>query len=505
MSAIRRHPLFLPLLAGLLLRLGAACLGSGYLMHDDHFLVLEVAASWADGEDYNEWLPWSQTGTPEVKPGNFAYPLTQFLLFEIFERTGPEHPSQQALVLRILHALYSCSIIVLGYLLARSLRPEDEKGAGTVAWILAAGGLWPLLSVHQLVEMVCIPPLMLGLLHLVREKSLTFRNMLIAGLGIGLATGLRYQCGLIGIGLVPVLMMQRQLKALIIIGCTALLAFSLTQLPDAWAWGEPFAQLRGYIQYNSTHAAEYPQGPWFQYILTLMVALVPPVSLMMLWGMFHRGNPVPARWWRVLLPILVFFAFHSFFANKQERFILPILPAIIVLGTLGWNDWTGCSAWWKRHLRLEKAGWQLFWVLSTAVVAATLTYPGKHSRVAAMEFLYDNGSPYFALVEVDSGAMPPRFYSGSWEEYHIDNRRVEQADPLTTVRRWCGTPPEYILFQGDQHLGEAVAAYKSALPELRYVTTIQPSRIDRWLHALNPINSVERIMIYSTRDALPCP
>ena len=48
-----RHPLLLPLLAGLLLRLAAALYGGGYLMHDDHFLVVEAADSWADGEDYN--------------------------------------------------------------------------------------------------------------------------------------------------------------------------------------------------------------------------------------------------------------------------------------------------------------------------------------------------------------------------------------------------------------------------------------------------------------------
>ena len=26
-------------------------------MHDDHFLVIEAAQSWVDGEDYNKWLP----------------------------------------------------------------------------------------------------------------------------------------------------------------------------------------------------------------------------------------------------------------------------------------------------------------------------------------------------------------------------------------------------------------------------------------------------------------
>ena len=61
-------------------------------MHDDHFLVVEVAASWADGEDYNDWLPWSQSGTPEVHPANFAYAGSQFLLFKIFQTVGIEHP-----------------------------------------------------------------------------------------------------------------------------------------------------------------------------------------------------------------------------------------------------------------------------------------------------------------------------------------------------------------------------------------------------------------------------
>ena len=49
----RLHPLFLPLMTGLLLRPIAATFSTGYLMHDDHFLVVEAGASWAAGEDYN--------------------------------------------------------------------------------------------------------------------------------------------------------------------------------------------------------------------------------------------------------------------------------------------------------------------------------------------------------------------------------------------------------------------------------------------------------------------
>jgi hypothetical protein len=479
-------------------------MGSGYLMHDDHFLVVEVASSWADGEDYNDWLPWSQGENPTAHPANFAYPSSQYLLFELFQRTGPHHPEKQAFVLRILHGLYSLTIVVMGYMLTRVLIPRRRSAAVRAAWILAAGGLWPLLSVHQLVEMVCIPPLMAALWALGRGEQLGPREWLIAGLGIGMATGLRFQCGMVGLGLVPILLLQRKGLDLLAIGATALVTFSFMQIPDLFTWGEPFVQLRAYIDYNLTHSGEYPQGPWYQYILTLLGMLIPPASLMLIWGAIHRKN-APENWWRVAVPLLAFFLFHSLFANKQERFILPMVPGLIAMGCAGWTMWSEKSRWWKRHRNLERSGWALFWILSMALLALTLPYSGKKTRVDAMSFLYEHGSPAFAIVQVDSGAMPPLFYAGSWSDYHIDNRRELQEDPGAVTARWCADPPAFILFQGDRHLGEAVAEYKAAHPRLRYVTTLQPSRIDRWLHELNPINSASRIMVYATDDAHLCP
>lgn len=503
-ASIQRHPLILPLTVGLLLRLAAAVFGGGYLMHDDHFLVVEVAASWADGEDYNNWLPWSQRGVPEAHPANFAYPVSQYLLFELFHKVGPHTPQGQALLLRILHGLYSLATIVLGYLMARAVAPGQRQVALRVAWILAAGGLWPLLGVHQLVEMVCIPPLMLALWVLSRHSEPTRRDIILAGIGIGIATGLRYQCGMFGIGLVPVLLAQRRMKDLLGIGLIALGSFTAMQAPDLAVWGRPFVQLQAYIAYNSTHAGHYPTGPWYQYILTMVGLLIPPVSLMLLWGAAHRKS-APQQWWRIAVPVLCFLVFHSAFINKQERFILPAIPAVIVLGTAGWSLWSERSKWWNRHRMLERGAWGFFWLTSILLVAVTIPYSGKHTRVAAMTFLYEQGAEDYAMVQVDSGAMPPQFYSGSWRYPHVDNRREAREDPIAVTARWCAHPPQYILFQGDQHLGEAVAEYKAALPGLRYITTIKPSRIDRWIHELNPINSVERIMVYATDDALPCP
>ena len=105
---LSQHPLLAPLLVGLILRLVAAQFSTGYLMHDDHFMVVEVAASWADGEDYNNWLPWNQSGTPKAHPANFAYASTQFLVFKLLQGVGIEHPGNQAFIIRVLHGLYSC-------------------------------------------------------------------------------------------------------------------------------------------------------------------------------------------------------------------------------------------------------------------------------------------------------------------------------------------------------------------------------------------------------------
>ena len=74
----RQNPLKGILLIGLGFRIAAAIHSPGYLMHDDHFLVIETAASWAEGEDYNAWMPWTQLEkgieTPTPHQANLAYP-----------------------------------------------------------------------------------------------------------------------------------------------------------------------------------------------------------------------------------------------------------------------------------------------------------------------------------------------------------------------------------------------------------------------------------------------
>lgn len=509
----------LMLLAGAL-RLLAAFGSPGYLMHDDHFLVVEAAASWTDGADYNLWLPWSQAERgldPQPHPANFFYVGTQFVALSALKALGVERPMDLALVLRLLHGLWSLLVVYFTYQIAERLAGER------VAWwsggMMAAWAWMPLLSVHQLVEMVCIPPLLFAVWKLVEVERADwdFRRLMWAGLGLGVATGLRYQCGLFGVGWALALALPvrkeggfstwnvSQLKHPILLGMFSLVVFSLTQIQDVFIWGEPFVQLRAYFGYNTTQAMNYPQGPWHQYLWTVLGLATPPVAFALVFGTTRFSWERHGRW--LAWGALAFFLFHSAYSNKQERFILPVMPFLATVGSAGWLAFRRGSAWWERHRRLERGliRWSVGFNLLIAV-GLGLVY-AKQSRVEAMNVLYERGDlKNFAVVEVDGGTMAPRFYAGAWVPFYHFN---PESDPAGERRTLCKLAderpfPNYLLFYGDAHLGEAVQAYKEAFPGMKFVANVAPGRFDRLLAWLNPINRAERVVVYAVSEAECC-
>lgn len=79
----KEHPLRFALITGIVLRFIAVIFSKGFGMHDDHFLVIEVAQSWADGTDYNNWLPGS--GSTQPSGHSFFYCGIHYLLFTLLQ------------------------------------------------------------------------------------------------------------------------------------------------------------------------------------------------------------------------------------------------------------------------------------------------------------------------------------------------------------------------------------------------------------------------------------
>lgn len=494
----------------LAVRLLAVCFSPGYIWHDDHFLTVEPASSWANGKNHNDWLPGIGNDRDKPEPVSFLYPVVLWVLFKGFALAGIDHPQTQMWLMRLLLALYSLLTVWLGYQIAD--RMAGRRAAIQAGLLLGFLAVMPNFSVRNLVETACIPPLLAvvwWLLPPVRSRAQTtasLKHIAIAAVFAGLAVGLRYQVVLMvgALGLV-VLWEQRWLRA-IVFGLVSFAVFFLTQADDLLLWGgKPFQHLLGYFGYNTTHAARYPGSP-IAYLSFLTYFIFPPVSLFLLYGFFYR----PRKKMLLVLPALFFIAFHVLYPNRQERFLLPALPLFVLAGVAGWQAFTEASPWWRMRTTLLRRCQTVFWSLNlTAMLAFCFVY-GKRARVETMTYLYERGDLSNFIQEFShtrDAAMLPQHYSNDWQSYYTlrDNTNTPELfasmadNAVRTQNSIHEIPmPNYVIFMDDERLNSRVDSLKKYFPGLQPCTTMTAGNFDRLLHYLNPLNRVETIHIYAT-------
>ena len=484
-------------------RLLAAVFSEGYFAHDDHFLVVEAAQSWADGYDYNNWLPWNQ-GAEAIPSGHsFFYVGLHFLLFELLNFLGLDDPKGRMLIVRLLHALWSLVVVRAGYRIA--LRLSNATTAWSAGLFLALFCFMPFLSVRQLVEVACIPFLMLGgskLLDLTSDRSRTAQLLIafVAGIWLGFAINVRFQTLFFaaGPGLVLLLMNWR---AAIAYGAGVLLPVLLVQGSiDMLLWGRPFAELTEYVRYNFEHATDYFDQPWYNYLILLAAIFIPPLSLAVFFGFFTS--------WRKHLPIwmavFLFLAIHSYFPNKQERFILPIVPLFFVLGWCAWEQWRARSAFWTKRPAVWRGILRWTWAINIPLLIGLSLSSGKRSRVEAMSMLREIQDVRGIVIEDSHEHEPPQaplFYLGKWDATLLYVPDTLSDFRATLTKFGPAVRPNVVFFIGDEDLAYRVAWMERQTGELDLVGTAMPGLLDRTVHWLNPVNRNEAIAIYRLVDA----
>lgn len=480
-------------LIALVPRLVTVVFSQGYFAHDDHFLIVEAAASWVAGSDYNYWLPWNQGDSPTPSGHSFFYVGLHYVLFSALDAIGVTDPKAMMGVVRLLHALWSLLVVRLGYRIARALGNE------VVAWqaglFLALYAFMPFLAVRNLVEVVCIPFLMLAAWRLVRiEGHPSLRDALWAGIWVGMAMNVRFQTIFFAAGLGLAFLITRNWKGAIGYGFGLLIPLAMIQGGiDLFLWGRPFAELTQYVLYNLDNSTTYGVLPWYNYLLLLAGLLLPPLSLAVLFGFFRRTRPL-LLW----LPLFVFLAFHSYFPNKQERFMLPIVPLFFVLGYLSWEGWRSASAWWRRWNGLWYSALAFVWALNLLILPILSTTYSKRSRVEALYQLRGLG-PVTGLVVEDTyegeAPMPPLFYLGQWDMTVLPwTQRTADLDSAF-VAKSDRPRPNTVLFFGEEELAERKGRLEAVMGPLEIVGRAEPGFIDQVVHWLNPVNRNETIVI----------
>lgn len=475
-------------------RVVAAFFSGGYFAQDDHFLVIEAAQSWVDGFDYNNWLPWNQGAHPAPTGHMMLYPGLHYLFFKLCAWAGLENPSVKMVLVRLLHALWSLIAVRTGYRIA--LKLSSPAVAFRAGLFLALFCFMPFLSVRNLVEMVSLPPLMLCSWLLIKDgPSPRMKHVVLAGMFAGLAVDLRFQTLFFAGGAGLALLLLREWRKAFVFGLALLVPIVLVQAGvDLFIWGRPFAEMEEYVRYNMANSTTYFDQPWYNYLLVLGGIFIPPFSLAILFGFFKRPKPL-----LVWLPIFAFLFFHSIFPNKQERFILTIVPLVFVLGYVEWERFRTASPWWARRVGLWRGILTWTWGLNIILLVALSISYSKRERVEAMLMLRGKGIGALLVedtVEKDPPMMP-LFYLGNW---HVS--QVIITDPAEDIRAaWAGVPaerkPGVVLFIGADDLQERIQRVENALGPLTYIGTAEPGLLDRTLHWLNPVNRNVAIAEYA--------
>ncbi len=513
-----QRPLRTLLILAFTIRLVSAIFSGGYGMHDDHYLVIETAQSWVDGTDYNNWLPQSQLkDNPDREPRpdghSLLYPGLNFTFFYILKAIGIENFGFKMFLLRLFHALFSLIVVYAGFCMARIL--SDLKTARFIGLLLAVFWWMPFFSVRNLVEVVAIPPIMLGLLWLLQNSMQDYKlwRTIAAAMIIGIAFSIRFQTSFMAAGIGLVFLLQRRWKDLVVFSGPYLLAIAIVQVGiDIFIWKRPFAELWEYVVYNMEHKNSYGNNDYSMYFLVLLGFMIPPVSVLWFFGWLRSYRQSLILW----LPTILFFLFHTIFPNKQERFIITIAPMVIVLGVLGWNELMQKSTFWKKRQSLYRGFLMAFWVLNIiAIIPVSLTFT-KRSRVVSMEYLSDYKQEISSILIEDTNrsSVPffPIAYLEKWvpvynlaalpenktPDSHSKLRRATWNFEIQTTDYFKANEvenPDFVLFMGSKNLKERVAAMEKSF-ELEFVEEIKAGFVDRIMAAINPVNVNESVFIY---------
>lgn len=487
-------PLQQLLLLGFGVRLFSVLFSKGFGWHDDHFLIIEPAQNWADGFD-NNWIPSEKN--PNILPQghSFFYIGIHYYIFKFCAWLNLNDPQAKMLLVRFLHALWSLLIIKYGYKITEQY--ANKKTAWYVGIFLTFYWFIPFTSVRNLVEFVSVPPFLIAI-YMLRKENLKPIHYLAAGFWLGVAFSIRFQTLFISAGIGLALLIYRtSFKNLLLV----LLSFSgvvlLTQgLIDYMIWKRPFAEFSSYVEYNVNNAATYGTDNWHMYFDLILGLLIPPLSIVLFTGYFVSWKKTPLIFW----PVMIYLAFHTYFPNKQERFIMTILPLIIISGTVGmFMLYEKYRA--RINPKLLRASRTFVIVLNILLLCIlTVSYSKRH-RVEAMSYLCKKGDSSSFMIEdgtkEDSFLIPPLFYYGKWPSVVGINKTFTADSALKYYNQLPDSEkPTYVIFWKAQDIEARVDTLKKRFPNLVYDATIEPSFIDKTLYWLNPMNDNQTAFIY---------
>ena len=312
--------------AGLAVYLTTAIVNVGIIAIDDYF---EVMAKVLPAAAHTPQQVIAATGIRNPIPD-----LLHLGIVRLASTLGVSHPYNQMRFDQAFFALFS--FLTLWYAGISCFGPygEPERGrhqlvyTGLLGFYFAAA----FFLTRPMVESLSAPFLMLGTALACRYWTTGNRMpLMLATFAFAAAATMRFQTGIAALSLPLAVVCRRRWPDLLFLGVAGALAFVVTGFLDAALRGGFHDSLRAYLLFNLQHSSAFGVSPWYTFLLLLLGATLPPVFLARYQGFAWRQQYEP-----ILPAVAVFGIFvlaHSLVPHKEERFMIPMLPVLLLLLT----------------------------------------------------------------------------------------------------------------------------------------------------------------------------
>jgi hypothetical protein len=335
-------------------RFWAAWVDQGLFWPDEIFQSLEQAHRLVFGYGI---VPW------EFRMGarSWVFPGVIGGLLKVGDLVGLTSGRSLVLLVKSSMALISLGGIYLSMRFAYRL-------AGRQAALLA-GAFGGFFSVSILLGSRCSAEMVSGplLLAVVTLASRSGRaRQLMAGALVGFCIHLRYQNGLVAVGILAILLSERRFKDAFEYSAGATVVGLLGGLLDWVTWGHPFYALKKYVWFNLKKSAHKYGAYPFSYYAKVAWTANGPAILVVIAGLLLSVRRAPKLLALVVLYVLV----HCAVPHKEFRFLMPIVPLALTLAGAGLADVLARV----RFAGLISAALALGCALSMAISASQLTW-----------------------------------------------------------------------------------------------------------------------------------
>ena len=493
----RKHPLLACLVIAIILRLFATVYSKGFMAHDDHFETVRVAYDGIQNRLLNEdnLMIWNTTESKEIGRSPL-YVLFLYSIMKIQESVGIYNLDSMMYLIRLMHALLSLLLIFYGYKYVY-LATGSKNYSMLAGLILAGHFLMPYLAVRNLIEMVSADLLLPALFLAYRgvEKQ-NVRMLLISGILSGLSWMIRFNTGLAILPIPFAIWFLSKSKRPTLYYCFGiLLIFLFSGSLDILFLGS-----FGQSTINFLYHVEKPLLPQPFWVYTVLVfgIFIPPFSFYFIMTAFRKK--ILREHLILISSILVFFIIHSLIASKQERFMIPIFPLLIVLGVIGLHyrlKSNKISILNKKIFRYSS----IFAITLNLILLPVFTFNYAHKGMVE-PFVYLSKQNDVNAVLIDRTERR-RFMAFGYAGYFRPGFRVlDNWNELEKIKKesFLHDSINYFIIYTDSEPILHVDSLTKAFGPIKQVFHSTPSTVDIILHFLNPEhNHTNEAWIYKRR------